>query len=247
MNIPDDQTNRRILVIDDNCAIHNCFREILRSADSGKSALDEGKARLFGEATSGRRAAGFTMESAYQGAEGIELVRGALDKGQPYAVAFVDMRMPPGMDGIETITKLWELDADLQVVICTAHSEYGWHDLAKLGSSDRLLILKKPFDLVEVRQMAEALSAKRELLRRGRHHLNAIAHRFRGSSLSCGSNSIVPFLNELEQMGNRGDLAEASEVYEKASSEFARIRSFLESHLQNSERALEEEMLTRTC
>src|SRR6202040_191472 len=105
MNIADDQTNRRILVIDDNCAIHNCFREILRGADPGKSALDEGKARLFGEATSGRRPVGFTMESAYQGAEGIELVRGALDKDQPYAVAFVDMRMPPGMDGIETITK----------------------------------------------------------------------------------------------------------------------------------------------
>src|SRR5207253_4598360 len=93
-------------------------------------------------------------------------------------MAFVDMRMPPGMDGLETITKLWELDADLQVVICTAHSDYGWHDLmAKLGSSDRLLILKKPFDVVEVRQMAEALCAKWELLRRGRHHLEELEAR----------------------------------------------------------------------
>ncbi|PYK73166.1 MAG: hypothetical protein DME44_02150 [Verrucomicrobia bacterium] len=177
MNIRDDQTNRRILVIDDNRSIHNSFRAILR-ADSGKSALDETEARLFGEATSGPRALGFTMESAYQGEEGIELLRSALDKGQPYAMAFVDMRMPPGMDGLETITKLWELDADLQVVICTAHSDYGWHDLvAKLGSSDRLLILKKPFDVVEVRQMAEALCAKWELLRRGRHHLEELEAR----------------------------------------------------------------------
>src|SRR6266581_180049 len=178
MNSSNDQRNRRILVIDDNRGIHNSFGAILRSADSGKSALDEAEARLFGEAPSVRRAMGFTMESAYQGEEGIELLRGALDKGQPYAMAFVDMRMPPGMDGLETITKLWELDADLQVVICTAHSDYSWHDLlAKLGSSDRLLILKKPFDVVEVRQMAEALCAKWELLRRGQRHLEELEAR----------------------------------------------------------------------
>src|SRR5881398_2766717 len=178
MNSSNDQRNRRILVIDDNRGIHNSFREILRSAALDKSPLDEAEARLFGEAPSGRRTLGFTMESAYQGAEGIELLRAALDKGQPYAMAFVDMRMPPGMDGLETIIKLWELDADLQVVICTAHSDYGWHDLmAKLGSSDRLLILKKPFDVVEVRQMAEALCAKWELLRRSRHHLEGLEAR----------------------------------------------------------------------
>jgi CheY-like chemotaxis protein len=103
MNTSTDQPNRRILVIDDDRSIHNSFRVILLGADPGKSAPDEVKAGLLGEATSGRRAVGFTIESAYQGAEGIELVRGALDKGQPYAMAFVDMRMPPGMDGIETI------------------------------------------------------------------------------------------------------------------------------------------------
>ena len=178
MNSSNDQRNRRILVIDDNRGIHNSFREILRGAASDKSTLDEAEARLFGETPSGRRTLGFTMESAYQGEEGIELVRAALDKGQPYAMAFVDMRMPPGMDGLETIVKLWELDSDLQVVICTAHSDYGWHDLqARLGSSDRLLILKKPFDIIEVRQMAEALCSKWELLRRSRHHLEELEAR----------------------------------------------------------------------
>src|SRR4029077_7369864 len=97
MNSSNDQRNRRILVIDDNRGIHNSFREILRGAASGKSALDEAEAGLFGETPAGRRTLGFTMESAYQGKEGIELVRAALDKGQPYAMAFVDMRMPPGM------------------------------------------------------------------------------------------------------------------------------------------------------
>src|SRR5437588_12060729 len=100
MNTPEDQTNRRILVIDDNRSIHNSFRAILR-ADSGKSALDEAEARLFGEATSGPRAVGFTLESAYQDEEGVEVLRTAHDIGQPYAMAFVVVRMPPGMDGAE--------------------------------------------------------------------------------------------------------------------------------------------------
>jgi CheY-like chemotaxis protein len=78
--------------------------------------------------------------------------------------------------------------------------------------------------------------------------LSAIAHRFRGASLSCGSNSIVPFLNELEQMGNSGKLEGASAIYEKASSQFDRMRSFLESYFKNSEHSLEkEEMLDRAC
>ena len=71
------------------------------------------------------------MESAYQGVEGVQLLRQALEKGEPYAMAFVDMRMPPGIDGIETIIKLWELDSDLQVVICTAHSDCRWNELGE--------------------------------------------------------------------------------------------------------------------
>ncbi len=201
MNTVADQTNRRILVIDDNRGIHDSFRAILRFADTDKSALDEAEARLFGEATPTRRAVGFTMESAYQGEEGIELVRAALDKREPYALAFVDMRMPPGMDGIETITKLWELDADLQVVICTAHSEYGWRDLARLGGSDRLLILKKPFDVTEVRQMAEALCAKWELLRRGRHYLEELEARVaeRTQNLSQANQELRDQITERKQ------------------------------------------------
>ncbi len=97
-------------------------------------------------------------------------------------------------------------------------------------------------------QGAELLPAMEVAIRNNdAKDLSSIAHRFRGASLSCGSNSIVPFLNELEQLGKSGDLAVASVAYEKASSEFARIRSFLESHLQNSENGLKGETLARVC
>jgi len=59
--------------------------------------------------------------------------------------------MPPGWDGVETIGHLWKVDPDLQIVICTAHSDYNWRDISKqLGMSDSFVVLKKPFDVIEV-------------------------------------------------------------------------------------------------
>ncbi|HEY1581492.1 MAG TPA: response regulator, partial [Chthoniobacterales bacterium] len=90
--------------------------------------------------------------------------RAAVASGAPYAVAFVDVRMPPGWDGIETISRIWKEFPDLQVVICTAYSDYSWDEISKtIGNTDQMLVLKKPFDNVEVLQMAHALARKWEL------------------------------------------------------------------------------------
>jgi diguanylate cyclase len=71
------------------------------------------------------------------------------------------MRMPPGWDGLETIERLWAVDPDVQVVICSAHSDYDWADVvSRLGQTDRLLVLKKPFEPIEVLQCASALARK---------------------------------------------------------------------------------------
>jgi diguanylate cyclase (GGDEF)-like protein/PAS domain S-box-containing protein len=122
--------------------------------------LDAEEALLFGPqavATSLR----FEMDSAYQGAEALEKVQISLAKGVPYAMAFLDMRMPPGWDGVETVERLWQADPRLQVVFCTAYSDYSWKEiLQRLEVRDRLLILKKPFDPIEVYQFANALTTK---------------------------------------------------------------------------------------
>jgi PAS domain S-box-containing protein len=156
--------NRRILLIDDTPAIHEDFRKILVPTGS-ESELDEMEASLFG--TPARAACtSFELDSAYQGKEGLALVRAAQEAAAPYAMAFVDMRMPPGWDGIETIEHLWLADPELQVVICTAYADYSWEEvLDRLNVADRLLILKKPFDAIEVRQLASALTAKWQLTR----------------------------------------------------------------------------------
>ena len=120
MNNPPADKNRRILIIDDNRAIHDDFRKILSPATVAATALDAAEAELFGKpvAQGGMvQQARYEIDSAYQGQEGVMLVKQALEAGRPYAMAFVDVRMPPGMDGVGTTRKIWEMDPDLQVVL----------------------------------------------------------------------------------------------------------------------------------
>jgi PAS domain S-box-containing protein len=154
--------NTRILIIDDNPSIHDDFRKVLSSGGSAKiKDLEGDEAELFGTQKSEVNGVEFELTSAFQGQEALETVRAAAQAGRPFALAFVDVRMPPGWDGIETIRRIWSEFSDLQVVICTAYSDYSWNDItAALGPSDSVLILKKPFDSVEVLQLAHALTKK---------------------------------------------------------------------------------------
>ena len=125
-------------------------------------AFNANKTLIFeDEVAESAPAAGFEIDSAYQGQEGLEKVRLAREAGRPYALAFVDVRMPPGWDGIETISRIWEQCPDLQAVICTAYSDYSWAEMVRqIGKTDNLVILKKPFDNIEVMQLAHALTEK---------------------------------------------------------------------------------------
>jgi len=153
--------NRRVLIVDDNHSIHDDFRKILSPGKSTHSVLDLAETELFGNAKSQKEQVPFKVDSAYQGQEGAMLVRKALEEGRPYAMAFVDVRMPPGWDGVETTQKIWEIDSEIQIVICTAYSDYSWEQmLERIGNDDRMVVLKKPFDTVEALQLASALTEK---------------------------------------------------------------------------------------
>jgi DNA-binding NtrC family response regulator len=163
MNDPGTDTKHRILVIDDNPAIHEDFRKILCRDRSSSSRLDLAEAVLFGTTPPLGMQSEFEIDSAYQGAEGLARVHHALQEGRPYTMAFVDVRMPPGWDGIEVTSRLWVADPDLPIVICTAYSDYSWEEMfVRIGTSGRMFILKKPFDREEVLQLAHNLTAKRQ-------------------------------------------------------------------------------------
>jgi two-component system NtrC family sensor kinase len=174
-----DRFHRRILVIDDNEAIHKDFAKVLQPvAGTTANAVDEAEALLFDDTAPATPQASFEVDFAQQGAAGLELVRHAIREQRPYALAFVDGRMPPGWDGIETIAKIWAEYPDLQVVLCTAYSDYSLPEiLSRLGLCDRLVILKKPFDNIEVLQLAHALTEKWLLLQQARERTTELERR----------------------------------------------------------------------
>jgi two-component system cell cycle sensor histidine kinase/response regulator CckA len=169
MSQPRSETEPRILVVDDNPAIHDDFRKILGARTEAQHRLDNIEAELFGETVDPVERTGFRIESAHQGQEALGMIQKALQEGDPYVLAFVDVRMPPGWDGIETLERIWQCAPELQAVICTAYSDYSWDDMTRrLGQTDNLLILKKPFETVEVLQLAHALTQKWALARQAK-------------------------------------------------------------------------------
>jgi diguanylate cyclase (GGDEF)-like protein len=169
--------NGRILVIDDNPSIHQDFEKILTSRPALDTTLSQAEKLLFGDAIVAAVQPVFELEFASQGAQGVTLARQALAQERPFALAFIDMRMPPGWDGLETIEKLWAIDSDVQVVICSAHSDYDWADfIDRLGHSDKLLVLKKPFEPIEVLQCASALTRKWQDGQLVRRQVQALEH-----------------------------------------------------------------------
>lgn len=158
-------------MVDDNIEIHSTFNKIL--ADRENDVLDEDEAILFGhtQVLENTDRNNYSIDSAYQGQDALKLVQNSLLSGEPYALAFIDIIMPPGWNGIETIKHIWKVDPNIQMVICSAYSDYSWKDItSELGNSDNFLILKKPFEAIEISQLAMALTKKWGLVT----HLNTL-------------------------------------------------------------------------
>ncbi|MBH3405278.1 hybrid sensor histidine kinase/response regulator [Pseudomonas glycinae] len=205
-------SNRRILLIDDMPSIHEDFRKILAPAPAHSAKLDEMEAALFGVPAKPRQAP-FELDSAYGGEEGLAKLNLALQEQCPYALAFVDMRMPDGWDGARTIEELWKQDPQLQVVVCTAYSDYSWDELLdRLHAHDRLLILKKPFDNIEVQQMANTLLTKWQMTERASlqmHHLEHLVDQ-RTAQFRQASEALQREIDERKQL--EGQLVQSEKL-----------------------------------
>ncbi len=165
----------RILVVDDQQPIHEDFRKILAPRGAEEQALACARSAFTGLPDVQEDQPVFELVVTSQGELAVDALERARQEGRCFALAFVDVRMPPGIDGIQTIKRLWQQDPDLQVVVCTAYSDYTYDQIIQeLGRTDRLLILKKPFDPVEVRQLAGALTEKWSTAQRERAQLEAL-------------------------------------------------------------------------
>ncbi len=150
----------RIIIIDDQQSIHDDLKKILIHGDESAKTR-ELENILLNEDKGLIKKDNYHIDSALQGEAGFELVKKAVNGGLPYHLAFVDMRMPPGWDGMKTIEHIWAVDNEIQIVICTAFTDYNEKDIFnKFGQTDRILVLKKPFDVIEVVQVVNNLTQK---------------------------------------------------------------------------------------
>ncbi len=175
MNNALETNSCRILVIDDNQDIFVDFQTILMG-NTSTLALDSILADLSEEnPVNTQQRDTYELDYASQGKEGAAKIKQALEEDYPFALSFVDMRMPPGWDGFKTIERLWEIDPEVQIVLCTAYSDYSWEEIdTQIKKPDQFLILKKPFDPAEVAQIASALTKKWTLTKQASIKMNQV-------------------------------------------------------------------------
>ncbi len=174
---------KRILLADDNVSIHKDFRDILVNKEPRSESIQSLESELFGM-TEERGAQSieykYIIDSAYQGEEAVELVDKAVKEEFPYSLIFMDVRMPPGIDGLKAIQKIWSQHPDTEIVICTAYSDYTWDEIVTLfGRTDHLLFIKKPFNNVEIKQIALTLSTKWELNQENQENISNLKRKVR--------------------------------------------------------------------
>ncbi len=166
------QDSYRVLVMDDFPAIHEDFRKILKGEDDPRALLRQFQDEILGEEDPMGTDTQFRVESAFQGQEGLEAIRKSYQENDPIALAFIDVRMPPGWDGIETSSRIQKEFPETQIVICTAYSDFPWPKIARqMYRADNYVILKKPFENIEILQLSHALCAKWKLAQKLRHRV----------------------------------------------------------------------------
>jgi CheY-like chemotaxis protein len=228
--------NRRILIVDDQLSLHEDYAKALAPRTPAAHALTSAKAAFFGEtAAPAPVEEGFELVFASQGQEALALLQAAQKEKRPFAMAFVDMRMPPGWDGVETIERLWIADADLEVVICTAYADYSLEEITtRLKRSSQLLVLKKPFDLVEVQQLANALCSKWDLVQTERAQLEAVRQAEAKARAYAASLTTINTALTQAKAGAESNLQAKNELLEEIAEQ---VRASAEDLLHTLERA----------
>ncbi len=164
MNDIHETVTNRILVVDDEQMLIDEYLRCLGEdyePDSATTTLTELEKVLFGDETDERGAAKFAVESRNQGEAAVEVVRKAMQNDTPFAIVFLDIRMPPGIDGLETARRIRELDPRVNIVLVTGSAMAEPENLGRIvPPADKIFFFAKPFHAAECRQLAAALCGK---------------------------------------------------------------------------------------
>jgi signal transduction histidine kinase len=214
----------RILITDDNSAIHEDIASILNhhfSKNKELSALDR---ELFGGDDAElqhekQQIIQYRIDHAYSGEEAIEKVAKAHAENDPYALIFMDVRMPPGIDGIVAVQKIWEQYPNIEIVICSAYSDYNWENIIKIfGKTDKLMFLQKPFNRIAIQQMALSMVTKWEVQNELRELVDTL-----DAKVEKRTRELKIALEQMKKAQKEREKAAAAAAAQKARSEFLSI------------------------
>jgi signal transduction histidine kinase len=153
----------RTLLVDDEPSLIDDYRHILGPPGETRDErlFDRLESDLFGSTVQHKRFPEIDLVAFHQGREAVEAVRAAIDEGRPFTVAFIDLYLAPGLDGLQTATQIRALDPDIHIVLVSAHSNIHPVDMSeRVPPTDQLYFVKKPFHAVEIQQLVLALSAR---------------------------------------------------------------------------------------
>jgi diguanylate cyclase (GGDEF)-like protein len=151
-------TSMRLLIVDDDPSVQEIYR---RSFEPDGGTTGAPAEAFRGSRTGKWPIPAFDCTFHDQGLDAIQAVEAALGEGRPYPVAFIDVRMPPGIDGKETARRIRTIDPDIHLVIVTGYSDVSPAEIIEVaGPPDKLFYLAKPFEAAEVVQTAIALGKR---------------------------------------------------------------------------------------
>ena len=155
-----EHENNRVLIVDDQPDIHGDFQEMLRP-NPVTALLEDLAAVAFSDEPAAAFLPTFELAHASEGEEGCNAIRAAKTSNRPIAVAFVDIRMPPGIDGVETARRMREIDSDIEIVLMTAYADKSLSEIIHgMASPHKLLYIRKPFSREEIQQITLSLVGK---------------------------------------------------------------------------------------
>lgn len=210
-----NSANRKILIVDDQPEVLEDYVKILdpypKKCKETEEKLASMEAELFGDpdakaGISRRIEKEYAVATASQGEEAVSLVKKAIKEKKPFAVLFMDVRMPPGINGVEAASKIRKIDSEIEIVIVTAFSDVPRQDILKLvGPADKLLLLRKPFDGDEIKQLTLALTE--------RWNLDKLAKKMTGEEKRSHTETIraVAQLAEFRDIDPEGHLTRVAE------------------------------------
>ena len=155
----EDGRNHRVLIVDDQKEIHDDFVEMLSSSFI-KASTDD-LAEAFALEENKPFLPEFELLHAENGEEAYEAIQEGKESNRPIAVAYIDIRMPPGIDGIETIRRVRKIDRDIEIVIMTAYTDKSLPEIVQdMELLHKLLYIRKPFTREEIQQITLSLVGK---------------------------------------------------------------------------------------